>query len=104
MTIEELKAKVMLGSMLIGELYEDPDPRAPEAIEALQEQQRELNKLLVAKIREEQKERPPPVVVGCEPLLLSGRAKGSPATRQTQAQVVEISSGEDGSIALVLQY
>jgi hypothetical protein len=74
-TVEEMRAKVLLASMLIKELYQDTDPRAAKAIEALQEQQRAINKLLVEKTSEEHEgPAPPSVVVGLRSIELGARA------------------------------
>lgn len=108
MTIEEqsigkLKSRVHLGSMLIKMLHQDDDPKAAEAIERLQKQQRILNKVLVAKIKAEREVEPPPIVVGCKPVVLSGRARGSPAAQQTPTRVIDTVEEADGSVVLTLQ-
>ena len=74
-TVEEMRAKVLLASVLIKELYQDTDPRAAKAIEFLQEQQHQLNDVLVVKIREELGySAPPPVLVGLKSLELGAKA------------------------------
>lgn len=95
-SIEELKSRVYLGSALIKMLYQDDDPRATEAIKRLQEQQRVLNQVLVAKIKAEREVEPPPIVVGCKPAVLSAKARGSPGR-----QVVD---EDNGSTTVVLHY
>jgi len=75
--IPELLSRVRLGSALIKLLHMDSDPRAPRAIRVLQEQQRELNEVLVERIRQRRKERgipePPAVVVGLKAAPLVAR-------------------------------
>ena len=74
-TVEEMRAKVVLGSMLIEMLVQEDDPRAPVAIEVLQDQQRKLNEILVSKIAEERTGPPPsPVVVGLSSIELGAKA------------------------------
>ena len=96
-TVEEMEAKVVLGSMLIKMLAQEEDPRAPAAIETLQGQLRELEVRIKA-------EQPSPVVVSCNAAVLSGKASGSPALQREGVQVVEMVSEVDGNIELTLQY
>jgi len=75
-TINDLKARVILGSMLIRMLEQEDDPRAPAAIERLQAQQRAINTELVARIRARRAERgepePETVQVGLQAVRLRG--------------------------------
>ena len=77
-SIAELKAKVQLASMLIQMLRQDDDPRAGEAIEELQRQQRAINVILVQKIKDERAARgepePPSIMIGMKTLHIKGRA------------------------------
>jgi hypothetical protein len=75
-SIEDLRARVLLGSALVKMLRRDPDPRAQEAADRLQDQQREINRVLVAKIKASRDEEPPPVVVGLKPVIMTAQALG----------------------------
>lgn len=76
--IDELQMRVNIASALIGMLRQDDDPRAPRAIEVLQDQQRQINEVLVQKIQEERETRgkpePPAVVIGMKPVAMQARA------------------------------
>ena len=60
-SIEELTDRVRLGSFLIAQLERDDDPRAPEAVKNLTEQQRQLNGIINRK--QEEQGKPEPVSV-----------------------------------------
>ena len=76
MEIKELQARRVVGSLLVKLLRQDTDPRAQAAADKLQEQQREINRLLVERIRAVRDVEPEPVVVGLRPVQLMGRAIG----------------------------
>jgi hypothetical protein len=73
-SIEDLRARVLLASALVKMLRADPDPRAQKAADILQDQQREVNRVLVEKIKASRQHEPPPVVVGLKPVVISARA------------------------------
>jgi hypothetical protein len=73
-SIEDLRARVLLASALVKMLRADPDPRAQQAADKLQDQQREINRVLVAKIKAARGEEPPAVVVGLKPVVMTARA------------------------------
>lgn len=76
--IDDLRMRVVVASLLIEMLRQDDDPRAAGAIEVLQEQQRQINEVLVCRIRKERAARgesePEDVVIGLRPVALAGRA------------------------------
>lgn len=78
-SIGELRVRVHIISALIKLLRQDDDPRAPQAIKKLQDQQRRINEVLVAKIKakrqEEGEPEPPAVVVKMDTLRLGAEAK-----------------------------
>lgn len=79
-SIEELRTRVAVGSQLIQMLRADGDVGAQKAIGILQEQQRQVNEVLVRKIKEAREARgepePEPVVVGMKAVKLTARAMG----------------------------
>lgn len=51
-TVEELHSKVVLGSLLIKQLVDDPDERAEAARERLRVQQEQINALIAEKVKD----------------------------------------------------
>jgi len=93
-SVEHLRSRVVLGSMLIRMLQaEQDDPRAPAAIERLRARQREINAAVVAKMALEREARgeaqPEAVQVGLRPVRLRGEAPGGQEFRTRLLEAIE---------------
>ena len=83
-SVPQLKRKLWLGSWVLEKLQNDPewrdDPRAPTIKTKWESDVSLINQALVAKIKSGREaagiSEPPPVVVGLDPLRMSGRAAG----------------------------
>lgn len=69
-SVEQLTARVKLGSVLIQTLVGDEDPRALRAMESLRVQQEQINEIIAKKT---EGTRPEPVRIGMQPATFKAK-------------------------------